>query len=363
MKRLEGWPVRLGIFLLLLGVLLAALAGPGAPPAGADQDGAVTRFAIIGDFGSGSAREADVAALIAAWEPDFILTAGDNRYGRTDYDQVVGQFFCDWLKDVPSGRYCAGGNAARNAFFPSAGNHDYSDGRGFQEYLDYFTLPGADFVSSSQNERYYDVVWGAVHIFVLNSNPGEPDGVGPDSRQARWLQQALAESTTPWQMVILHHAPYSSSASHGSSVWMQWPFAAWGADAVIGGHDHTYERLLVDGIPYFVNGVGGKSLYGFGDPLPQSVMRYNGDYGAMLVEATPTRLRYQFVNRRGAIIDRFDYPFTEFPTQTPPGIRKRWSTSWSTFQVEETEAGWLVSVCFYPPPLSRAFCLKRTFSW
>ncbi len=62
---------------------------------------------------------------------------------------------------------------------------------------------------------------------------------------------------------------------------MQWPFGEWGADAVISGHDHTDERLQVGGIPYFVNGPGGKSRYDFEIPLPQSRVRYNQDYGAM----------------------------------------------------------------------------------
>ena len=42
---------------------------------------------------------------------------------------------------------------------------------------------------------------------------------------------------------------------------MQWSFTAWGVDTVLAGHDHTYESLLVDGIPYFVNGLGGGRIY------------------------------------------------------------------------------------------------------
>ena len=44
---------------------------------------------------------------------------------------------------------------------------------------------------------------------------------------------------------------------------MQWPFQAWGADAVLAGHVHNYERLDKNGLPYFVNGSGGNSLYGY----------------------------------------------------------------------------------------------------
>jgi hypothetical protein len=80
---------------------------------------------------------------------------------------------------------------------------------------------------------------------------------------------------------------------------MRWPFETWGADVVVGGHDHTYERLLVGGIPYFVNGLGGRSIYNFGAALPQTVVRYNGNYGAMLVQAEAGTITYEFYSRDG----------------------------------------------------------------
>ena len=58
---------------------------------------------------------------------------------------------------------------------------------------------------------------------------------------------------------------------------MQWPYASWGADAVISGHDHTYERIFADGIVYFVNGLGGHGTYGFITPVSGSQVRYNGN--------------------------------------------------------------------------------------
>ena len=96
---------------------------------------------------------------------------------------------------------------------------------------------------------------------------------------------------------------------------MQWPFAAWGASAVLAGHDHDYERLTVNGIPYFVNGVGGKSLYVFRTIQPQSQFRYNSDYGAMIVDATSTTLDFKFYRRTGALVDSLT---VTKGTPTPP---------------------------------------------
>jgi hypothetical protein len=253
------------------------------------------RFAVIGDYGSGSQAEADVANLVLSWSPEFIITTGDNNYpdgSDETIDSNVGQFFHAFIHPY-SGSYGQGADV--NRFFPSLGNHDWSTANA-QPYLDYFTLPG--------NERYYDFTWGEVHFFVLDSDSREPDGVGSSSPQGVWLQQRLAESQAAWQIVTMHHAPYSSGM-HGGTDWAIWPYQAWGADAVLAGHDHTYERLQVNGIPYFVNGLGGGAIYDFINIDPNSQARYNNDYGAMLVEADGQQITFQFINRQGQIIDAF----------------------------------------------------------
>jgi tartrate-resistant acid phosphatase type 5 len=265
----------------------------------------VLRFAVIGDFGSGSANEAAVANLVKSWNPGFILAVGDDRYGARDYDAAVGQFYCDYLKDAGSGTYCPGGTSAVNRFFPALGNHDYSDGGGLSEYLSYFTLPGAGIQAGSRSgqERYYDFIQGPVHFFVVDSL-GALVSRADMAAQKEWLKAGLAASRTPWQMVLLHHAPYSS-AVHGSTAAMQWPFQPWGADAVLAGHDHTYERLQIGEIPYFVDGLGGMSRYSFKKPVAGSQVRYNADYGAMLVTAGEAAITFQFISRAGIVIDSY----------------------------------------------------------
>ena len=254
------------------------------------------RFAVIGDFGDGGLGEADVAGLVHGWDPDIVITVGDDNYplgAAGTIDAHIGQFYHDFIFPY-TGTY--GPGAAENRFFPTLGNHDWYTA-GAKPYLDYFSLPG--------NERYYDFVQGPVHFFALDSDENEPDGINRASVQAGWLKQGLATSTSPWNIVYFHHAPYSSGM-HGSTTWMQWPFAAWGAQAVLSGHDHTYERLLVDGIPYFVDGVGGGGRYNFVNILPESQFRYNADYGAMLVTAASTDLYFEFSNRTGKLIDQYE---------------------------------------------------------
>ena len=254
-----------------------------------------TVFAVIGDYGKGSAEEADVAALVKSWNPEFIVTLGDNNYpvgSALDIDTNIGQYYHEFIYPYQGG-YGAG--ADTNRFFPALGNHDWMTDSA-QPYLDYFTLPG--------NERYYAFTRGSTRFFILDSDPNEPDGNDAASVQAEWLRNELSASTAAFNLVIAHHAPYSSG-QHGSNSTMQWPFKQWGADAVLAGHDHTYERLNVNGLTYFVNGLGGSTLYAFNNVLPESQVRFNADYGAMRVEMTASRLQFQFFDRLGQLQDSF----------------------------------------------------------
>ena len=113
----------------------------------------------------------------------------------------------------------------------------------------------------------------------------------------------MSASNLPWRLVVMHHTPYTSSMKRNPDKEIQWPYAAWGATAVLAGHDHLYERLEADGIPYFVNGAGGKDLYNFGRPEPESIVRYNQDHGAMLVQASDICINFTFYNRQGDLID------------------------------------------------------------
>ena len=257
-----------------------------------------TRFAVIGDFGDAGQAEASVAALVDDWDVEFIVTVGDNNYPHGEaetIDQNIGQYYQSYIYPY-KGEY--GPGSTENRFFPALGNHDWDLGTA-QPYLDYFTLPG--------NERYYDLERGVVHLFILDSDPNEPDGRTQDSVQARWLESQMAAAEMPWEVVITHHPPYASSRRGGDEE-LQWPYASWGADAVIAGHDHYYERLERDGIPHFINGLGGRSsdfnsIHRFVAPAEGSKVRYNQDYGAMLVTASESCINFSFFINDGDLID------------------------------------------------------------
>jgi hypothetical protein len=258
-------------------------------------------FAVIGDYGEAGIGEKEVSDLVHSWNPDFIITVGDNNYpdgAAATIDQNIGQYYHDFIFHY-QGNFGPGSKI--NRFFPSLGNHDWQTTTAhpnIQPYLDYFTLPG--------NERYYNFVWGTVEFFAMDSDYHEPSGIDATSPQAAWLKDALAASTSPWKIVYFHLPPYSSGSVHGSTPELQWPFKQWGATAVLSGHDHLYERLIVDGFPYFIDGAGGNGRYPFSaTPVPGSQVRYNNDYGAMLVTADSHSITFEFINEQNQVIDTY----------------------------------------------------------
>jgi len=245
--------------------------------------------------------EGKVAALVTKWAPDHVITLGDDNYPAGDaatIDANIGKYYQAFIGSY-HGKYGAG--SASNRFWPSAGNHDWV-APGLKPYTDYFTLPG--------NERYYDVDLGLVHLYAVDSDGHEPDGNTASSAQANWLKGRLALSKSCYDVVYFHHPPLSSG-DHGSNPEMAWPFESWGAESVMSGHDHDYERFQVGGIPYFVNGLGGAGLYPFTkSPLPQTKFRYDQNHGAMLITATSTGITYEMWTVDGVKVDSLTVPKT-----------------------------------------------------
>jgi tartrate-resistant acid phosphatase type 5 len=245
----------------------AANAGPGV-------------VAVIGDFGSGAPAEAKVAAMVARSRADAVVSVGDNVYYGRGYRALVGAYYPRWV--------------ARHQFFPATGNHDYAEGiRAFDQY---FTWLGG--------RRTYETTVDGIAFFILDSQ-GALDSPVEMTRQRSWLRRALTASPARWKVVVLHHPPYSSGTVHGSTAQFRWPFAAWGANLVVAGHEHNYERLVEGRVTYVVDGTGGKDLYGLGVPLPGSVARDAGDYGALLLTPGATALEGRFVTASGRVVDRF----------------------------------------------------------
>lgn len=280
------WPVFLAF---LLGCVTPADVLP--DPVDMADDSVV--FAVIGDYGLAGDGERAVADMVKSWDPEFIITGGDNNYGPEDlagYAHHIGQYYCDFIynHDVPDEYKCFG-KASReklNRFFPSPGNHD-DDGDNFlAAYLAYFTLPG--------EETYYTFEWGDVGFFSINSLEW-----ADLEEQKEWLADEISKSDKPFKIVYFHHAPYTTGG-HTNSLRMQWDFYEWGVDVVVTGHDHIYARLAhaeQEGLHYIVNGMGGRKLYSCRDYEGEDaevIICYDDNYGAMRCVADSAHMIMEF---------------------------------------------------------------------
>lgn len=198
----------------------------------------------------------------------------------------------------------------KTEFFPALGDTDY-DGpsNSGAEYLTNFSQLNSLMNNTSNSKKYYEVIIGDCHFFVLDSDPvtggtskdGDPAlgaGIGdPNSpfdnfnylnTQQLWFNDRISNSTSKWKFVIFHHPPYTSDAINYGSWNLNFETYGWYlnyADIVFNGHSHNYERFIKDHgsskfTYYIVNGAGGYNLTSFNPtPLADSLYRYSGKYG------------------------------------------------------------------------------------
>ena len=177
---------------------------------------------------------------------------------------------------------------------------------------------------------------GLVELFILNSNL-KPEGEHPRRSNATaehshwfevqkaWLQMALQQSTAGFKVVMFHHPPFSTAVHDPLAVWMDWPFAEWGASLVLNGHQHTYERIHAPSrgnLTFIVNGLGGNpwiyEVEGCHAVSPGSQFRYNRGHGAQMgvvreriVDGSPVHtlhLCFYGITERGKMLDHTAIP-------------------------------------------------------
>jgi len=137
------------------------------------------------------------------------------------------------------------------------GNHEVIMGRTIFE--GFFRPPPSN---TSPSERYYSATIGDVHIATVDVYALELEP------HLEWLQRDLTSSNAPFKMVFMH-PPLFTMSNHLPEValraQLQPVLQAGGAQLLVTGHNHVYERFMQGGIRYVVTGGGGAPLYGIND--------------------------------------------------------------------------------------------------
>jgi hypothetical protein len=217
-----------------------------------------------------------------------VFTLGDNAYENGSWKQFSGCYGPTWGKFKGRTR-------------PAAGNHEYHS-RGATGYWDYF---GGR--AGPRGKGWYSYQAGAWRVVVLNSNCHKV-GCGKGSQQERWLRAELARHPSQCTLAYFHHARFSSDRHHGASpeVGAFWDaLYDYGADLVLSGHAHSYERFAPQtpwakadpghGIRQIIVGTGGAGTYQMGSARANSQARNANTYGVLKLSLQSDSYDWNFI--------------------------------------------------------------------
>ena len=215
-----------------------------SPPVGAERK---VRIWVIGDSGLPGPGQQRVQVAYGAHaggaETDVWLLLGDNAYSTGTSKQYQAGFFAPFRKRLRS-----------TVVWPSRGNHDEIRKGPGNDYYDFFTLPRSGEAGGipSGTEAYYSFDYANVHFVSLDAERLERDG----ESMIEWLRGDLAATDQDWVIAYWHHPPFSKGSHDSDSDPLMTSarrrllpvLEEGGADLVLCGHSHAYERsFLLDG--------------------------------------------------------------------------------------------------------------------
>jgi acid phosphatase type 7 len=296
-SRLAALTASLTLLLLLAAIgsanLRASAAGDPLTAVGGPMVVAVGDIACVpgGTVTTTTCRDADTATLARSYSPAWVFALGDLQYEagrlrdfRNAYDKTWGQF--------------------RAITKPIPGNHEYQT-PGATGYFSYFS-------NQTSAPGYYAFSLGNWRVYALNSNCANISC----SREAAWLDADMTANPANCTALLMHAPLYSSSLGTAGtpSVRPFWRIArAHGADLVLAGHAHNYERFRTmdaygnatpTGLASFVSGAGGRSL----TRTPRtrvagSVVFDNRRAGVLALKLGSVRYGWQYQTIDGGVID------------------------------------------------------------
>jgi hypothetical protein len=247
-------------------------------------------IAMCGDTG-----DEGTAGLIDSI-PGTVLPLGDLAYNdgsKTDFDNCYGP---TW------GRF-------KDRTKPTTGNHEYVQ-KGAGPYFDYFGAEGGD-----RARGYYSFDIGSWHLIALNSTCAVVGGCSRGTPMEQWLKADLAATRTQCIIAYWHHPRFfTPSRAPGiakidtqdrkmSTMWAD--LQAAGADIVLSGHRHVYERFAKQdstgkadpgGMRQFVVGTGGGTHEHFeGAVAPNSEIRKQDTFGVLQLTLHPDSYDWRFL--------------------------------------------------------------------
>lgn len=249
-------------------------------------------LASVSDVHAGkSGSQAQVAALVKSWNPDYVIMAGDLTYNGTPSEFST---FHGWFGSL------------KDKILPSPGNHEYYTSKA-PNYGTYFgPRVGA------KGAYWYSVdLPNGWHVVSLDGNLD----VGEGSAQYEWLDADLKAAAGRHILAVWHQPRWSSDAEHGSDATyaplMKRLVETGAAELVINGHCHSYQRYTrmgdsgadAKGPVELISATGGYSWKSWGAEPSTELYRQNTDFGALKLTLRESSWEYAFVSLSGKTMD------------------------------------------------------------
>jgi hypothetical protein len=266
---------------------------PITPPVIPPPGSASTFINVLGDTGwCGSPALAPLARLFERFDGDIVL-AGDLAYPSGSSEDFKNCF------EPSFGKFKA-------RIHSSPGNHDYVASVSAQSYFEYFGER-----SGPTRLGYYSFRAAEWTVLMLNSNVP----INKSSAQYAFVRTTMQQAPTRCTMAVMHH-PFDSSGLNGPTPSLRdiWELMYnLGADLVIAGHDHLYERHApvntdqrrddVKGIRQFTVGTGGAPLYGRTRNALNSELLIS-NFGILRLKLDPALYSWEFLDMNGNVLDQ-----------------------------------------------------------
>jgi len=268
-------------------------------------------------FNNGQGTATDCRAVATAGlltGVDAVLPLGDDQYncgGLTAFKESYGP---TW-------------GVKKAITYPVPGDKDYTTtggtdcpstpGLGYQQYFSgsggLLGSPVPSVVNANASTAYYSYNLGSWHIIALNTSPcalNNPGFCAAGSAQDLWLQNDLAHDTAACTLAYYQNPRWASTASgsggNGTMQQLWQDLYSGGADAVLNGDSHWYERFApqnasgaVDntfGVREFIVGTGGAGLEPPGTEGPNSQVLNATTHGIIKMTLHNGSYSWQFIN-------------------------------------------------------------------
>jgi hypothetical protein len=257
---------------------------------------------------SGFCQQLATSNLIAGRDVSAVLPLGDLQYdGAGTLQSILGSYDLSW------GRW-------RRISHPTIGNHEYEDDHA-QGYWDYWDGAGKRKGRAGRRRRgWYSFDLGSWHLVALNSNCDQVS-CRAHSHQLKWLRRNLRSNRGRCVLAYMHHPRFSSGLheEHQDTGRLWNGLYRGGADVVLNGHDHIYERFAPQrpdgtlarrrGITQFTVGTGGYQLFSVAAQRARhSRFATAASFGVLFLRLAPKSFHWSFVDTAGQPLDEGGRP-------------------------------------------------------